>query len=319
MFRSALIVAALSASAGSTSAFQASPTSSRQTVSLDMQKSNHKNNGLASLAVAGSIFASTLGFSAAPPAAVAAEAAAPPAVELSTGAIMIQAATKPGQSLIRDSVDVKDLLGSLIKNRKALSASVGRVSAVVQEELKAPVWAELTKEFLQFEGDVLPEVKVLPPRDIQQTIRDVSKGKLNLIVNGEIINLSVDSSSTSAQDEFVIRAKGVKGVAMPSFTEPAAFQARTKLQDQLDGVSQFWYSPLQVGPYELNNGDAVVGGTILAIGGAYGVSYAYYLSEQEAANKKLEENKKMLAEKKKAAAAKAKAAKKAEEEEEGSD
>ena len=310
MFRSALVAAALSASAGSTSAFQASPTSSRQTVSLDLQKS--PQNGLASLAVAGSIFASTLGFSAAP--ALAVEAAAPPAVELSTGAILIQAATKPGQSLIKDSVDVKDLLGSLIKNRKALAASVGRVSAVVQEELKAPVWAELSREVLQFEGDVLPDVKVLPPRDIQQTVRDISKGKLNLIFNGEIINLSVDSSSSSAQDEVVIRAKGVKGVSMPSFNEPAAFQARTKLQDQFDGVTQFWYAPLQVGPYELNNGDAVVGGSILAVGGTYGVSYAYYVSEQEKQNKKVQANKKKMAEKKKAGEAKA-AAKNAEDDE----
>ena len=324
MFRPILVVAAFSAAASTTSAFQASsfassPTTNRQAVSLQLHNSkdttsnSNNKNMFASLALAGSIFASTVGFSLAPPAALA-----DTTVELSTGAVIVQTSTKQGQSLLKAEVDVKDLLGSIIKNRKALKASVGRVATVIQEELKAPVWAELTKEVLQFEGDVTPDLTVLPPRDIQQTLRDISKGKLNLIVNGEIINLSVDKSSTAERDEIVIRAKGVKGVAMPSFTEPAAFQARSGIQDQLDSVTQFWYTPLPASlqpaaGVELNRGDAIVGGSVLAVGGAYGLSYAYYISEQEAAAAKAEAQRKLVAERKRQGAAIA-AKKKAEEE-----
>ena len=185
------------------------------------------------------------------------------------------------------------------------------------------MWTELGKELLQFEGDVTPQVTISPPRDVQQTIADISNGKLNLIVNGEIINLSVDKSSSASQDEIVIRAKGVKGVAMPSFNEPAVSEVRTRLEDQIDAFNEFWYSTLPVPEAlqeklppgtELTMGTAILGGGALFIGGTYGAAYAYYLSEQEAASAKAEAQRKLVEDRKKKAAEIAAKKKKAEEE-----
>ena len=279
---------------------------------------NHKplkqiQNAMGSLAVAGTILTSSL-----------LPAPAQASVELSEGAIIVQTSTKPGQSLLKTEVEAKDLAGSVIKNRKALKESLGRIAAVVKEELSSPVYTEIAKEILQIEADATPDLQVLPPRDPQQTLRDVSKGKLNLIVNGEIINLSIEKTSAAGEDEIVIRAKGVKGVGPIAFSEPAVTQVRTRLQDQIDAVLDFWYSPVPVpdaiaqqlpDDFEIDAGTALVVGATAFVGGVYGVSYAYYLSEQEAEAKRAAENKAKLAAKKKAAQAKAAAKKKAEEEE----
>ncbi|CAB9524686.1 expressed unknown protein [Seminavis robusta] len=330
MFKSAVfLLAALSAPSTTCAFTTTSPSNrfSRSSLAVSLQSqddsSSHKQQGSnpwASLAVAGTIFATTLAGSVAVP---------PPAnadVYLSTGAIIINTSAKQGDSLLKAEVDVKDLFGSLIKNRKALKESVGRVAAVVKEELASPVWTELGKEVLQIEGDVTPEITLSPPRDVQQTVSDISKGRLNFIVNGEIINLSVDKTSSQGEDEIVIRAKGVRGVGLPQFNEPAVTQVRTRLQDQIEGVYDFWYSPLALPDaikeslpegVVIDNGSALVGGTVVGLGSVYGLSYGYYLNQQAEAAKKAEAQRQKVAERKAAAAAAA-AKKAAEEAEESS-
>ena len=75
-----------------------------------------------------------------PPASVAATD-----YDISTGAIVVNTSTKPGQSLLKAQVDVKDLLGSAFKNRKALKESVSRIAGVVKEELEGPAWSEIVR------------------------------------------------------------------------------------------------------------------------------------------------------------------------------
>jgi hypothetical protein len=336
-FQSALFLGALlSASIGGIDAFQPVAPAllplRRDTTSLLMawshdEKRRNDNNGESDVGsnlvtrqqqqnplwtswfVAGAIFVSTLVGSMATTGTIMPAHAAE--VELSTGAIIVQTSAKDGQSILKAEVDVKDLLGSLIKNRKALKESVGRVTTVVVEELQSPVWTEVGKEFLQFEGDVTPKVTVSPPRDIQQTIADISKGKLNLIVNGEIINLSIDKSSFEGEDELVIRAKGVRGRGLPSFNEPAVTEVRTRLQDQIDAINEFWFSPLPL-PAAIQDklpegtvietGNALLGGSVVAVGGIYAISYAYYISEQEEAAAKAEAQRKVVADRNKRSA-----------------
>jgi len=315
MLRSALTFLALSSAATPISAFQPNPLVAKtarpqhQQLSL-FSKDNEdgvkqQKNGFASLALAGTIFASTLTASFGTPPAANAD------VELSTGAVIIQTNTKEGQNLLKAEVDVKDFVGTIIKNRKALKESVGRVAAVVKEEFASPVWSEVTKEILQLEGDVTPELNVLPPRDIQQTFRDLTKGKLNLIVNGEVINLSIEKSSTAGEDDIVIRAKGVKGVGLPSFNEPAVSVVRTRLEDQIDTFNEFWYAPIPIPAAlkekladgtELTVGNAILAGGVLTVGGSYGLAYAYYVSEQDAAAAKAEAQRKVVADRKKKSA-----------------
>jgi len=238
------------------------------------------------------------------------------AVEISSGAFVVQTNIR-GTEL----VDVKTLLTTLIKNRKAVAASLTRVVDAVKTELNTPVWREIQKEVLQIEGDVAADFQVLPPYDITQTLRDLSKGKLNFILNGEIVNVAVDETLGKEQDELVIRVQGFKGVDLSSSkaagTAPGAgfggsiadiFVSRW--QERLAAVQELWDTDLGLPKiaaggvdYELTAGPAVVGGLTLTIATAYGASFAYYESQNAAAEAEAEEKRQAIKAKKAAAAA----------------
>jgi hypothetical protein len=194
--------------------------------------------------------------------------------------------------VLKAEVDAKDLFTSVFKNRKGLKESFGRISDTIKTELATPVWTELSKEVLQIEGDVAPDIKVSPPRDIQQTIKDISNGKLNFIVNGEVINVSVEDSFSKSEDEFVLRIKGVKGMDLPTLSETPAAQAKTRLQQQFEAADQFWETPVDL-PKGIRErlpsdtvvtvGNLVLSGTTVIVGGSYLVAYSYYVSQQQAA------------------------------------
>jgi hypothetical protein len=42
-------------------------------------------------------------------------------------------------------------------------------------------------------------------------VKDISAGKLNFLLNGEIVNVSVEPTFSETQDDLVIRVKGFKG------------------------------------------------------------------------------------------------------------
>lgn len=223
---------------------------------------------------------------------------------------MVNTSTKPGQSLLKAQVDVKDLLGTAFKNRKALKESVSRIAGVVKEELEGPAWSEIVREVLQTERDVAPSIQVNPPNDVQQLVKDLASGKLNLIVNGELINLSIDEQSTTDTDELVIRAKGIKGVKQITSVQAVA---KTRLQEQVEGFDEFWNGeftlvkvPSSMG--KVTNGLVFGGGTVSLLAAVYALSYAYYVQQQDQAAKEAEEKRQVMAKKKAAAEAKAKAA-----------
>ena len=289
------------------------------------KKTNNKSaaSWATNLAVAGTIFASSLASSVmvAPPPVANAD------VELSTGAIIVQTSTKEGQTLLKTEIDAKDLFTTAFKNRKELKESLGRISDAVKAEVNAPVWKELSKEFLQFEGDVAPDIKLAPPRDVQQTIKDIYQGKLNFIVNGEIINISVEDKFSKSQDEIVLRVKGVKGIDLPTLADTPAGQAKTRLQEQIEAVDRFWETPvhLPAGIQEtlpegtvITNGNLIVSGATAFIGGSYAISYTYYVSQQQAAEQEAAARRKMIESRKKKGADIA-ATKKAKEEEQEED
>jgi hypothetical protein len=169
----------------------------------------------ASVATAATIFAGTL---------VTDLAMAPPAhaaVEISRGAFVIENSAGADQSLLKTQIDTKRLLKSLFINRNELSASLGRIQKSIQTELKTPAWAELSKEVLNIEGDVVSSVKFTQPVDWQQTVKDLSHGKLNFIYNGEIFNVVAEPNFSEEEDDLVFRVKGFKGEKMVGFvTEP---------------------------------------------------------------------------------------------------
>jgi hypothetical protein len=276
------------------------------------QQGDSSNKGLGTvvsgLALAGTIFASS--FLLAPP-----EPTFAADYDISTGAIVINTSAKPGQSFLKAQVDVKDLLGTIFKNRKGLKQSVERIANVVKEELRGPALSEIAREILQTERDVAPDIVVMPPNDYQQLARDLTSGRLNLIINGELINLSIDEKSTTDTDELVIRAKGIKGVKV---VKPAQFVAKTRLQEQIEGFDEFWNGeftlvklPDSVG--KVTNGLVFGGSTFSFVVAAYAVSYAYYVQQQEQASLEAEEKRQAMSKKKAAAAAKANATEEAEE------
>jgi hypothetical protein len=132
-------------------------------------------------------------------------------LELSKGAFVVQTSNKAGQSLLKTEIDSQSLVKTLFKNRKALGASTGRIQQAIQDELKRPVWLEVQKELVDIEGDVLPTLKISPPSDITATLKDISKGKLNFLVNGEIVNIVVEPTFGEEEDDLIVRISGFKG------------------------------------------------------------------------------------------------------------
>ena len=250
-------------------------------------------------------------------------------VELSSGALTIQTTKQDGQSLVKTEIDTKEFLSSLFKNRKDLTSSLKRISDAVKDELNQPAWIEIEKEILQIEGDVAPDFKINPPADARQTIKDISQGKLNIIFNGEIINLSIDDSFSDKEDEVVIRAKGVKGIPISGIPDSPKTILKSNIQQQMEAVDNFWNSPLPFAKdltqkiesdygVQITCGNSLLGSTVAFVGGSYAVSYNYYITQIENAEKEAEEKRKKVAEKKKKDAAKKKLmeTKKKEEEEE---
>jgi hypothetical protein len=296
---------------GSSAAFSHSKTRSKsQSTALFRHNANDGDfvrdakSGIATFGVAATIFASTLisGMSAAPLPANA-------DIELSRGALIIQATSKGADSgqLLRAEVDSKSLIKALFQNRKALSSSLDRIQTTVVEELNSPAWVDVKKQILQFEGDVAPEIKFSPPADWQQTAQDIKNGKLNLLVNGEIINLSVDPKFSESEDDIVIRLQGFKGVDLAN-VKGAKEVARSAIQEKSDALWDFWQSPIPEKylpkGVELDNGGTILIGSTAGITFAYAASYSYYMSGIEAEEAKAEAKRQAAAETKAAAAKK---------------
>jgi hypothetical protein len=262
------------------------------------------------LAVAATIVATSLtatGFMPASP------ILAPPvanAVEISSGAFSIQTSTSSGQSLFNAEIDTRSLLTTLLKNRKAITASFERVQNAISEELKTPVWKELAKEVLQIEGDVVPDVRFLPPSDWTQTFKDLSQGKINFILNGEIVNIAVDPRFGKEEDELFIRVEGFKGVDLSGLKptgNPIADVYSKRWEQRFSFVSGYWNTPLGVDLPDgtpVTAGPVTVGGLVFTIAATYASSYAYYTNQQAEEQEKAEALRKAAAAKKAVAAQK---------------
>mmetsp|Transcript_3014 Transcript_3014/g.7091 ORF Transcript_3014/g.7091 Transcript_3014/m.7091 type:complete len:417 (+) Transcript_3014:91-1341(+) len=223
-----------------------------------------------------------------------------------------------------DASQEQRLLQTLLKNRKQLGASIGRIQQSIQNELQvrdsntgstaAPIWTEIYQEILSIEGDVVPKVQITPPTDLAATVRDLRNGKLNLLVNGEIINVSVEPTFGKDEDDLIIRIKGFKGGMIPKATQeaPSPSSYYGPIRSWLSKFKPFWDSPTTLfgaeGPAFLSgitNGEVVISGTISAIVLSYVVAYSYYLQQNEAEAAEAAAKKSAIAEKakqKKAAA-----------------
>eukprot|EP00980_Cylindrotheca_fusiformis_P011465 scaffold2659_cov107-Cylindrotheca_fusiformis.AAC.8 len=162
-------------------------------------------------------------------------------LELSRGAVVIETSAKQGQSLLKTEIDSQSLIKTLFKNRKELGASAGRIQQAFQDELKQPVWVEIQKELGNVEDDVVPTFKISPPSDISVAIKDISKGKINLLVNGEIVNIAVEPSFSKEEDDLIVRITGFKGGKLSAMVEDdSTVSATGPIRSWLSQFDEFW-------------------------------------------------------------------------------
>jgi hypothetical protein len=233
------------------------------------------------------------------------------ALELSTGAFVIETSTKR-ETLANARIDSGSLITTLFKNRQALTSSLGRIQKTIGEELSSPAWTAVQKAVLQFEGDVAPELKFIAPADLKQTVLDLRQGKLNFVLNGEVVNVVVEPQFSDQEDDITIRILGFKGV---DFTQEPTVVARGYISQQLNGIYEFWVSPVPE-PYSkflpagTDIGTTILGGSVAGITAIYAGSYAYYTAEIAKEQQAAEDKRLTMAAKKEAADRKAKAVKK---------
>jgi len=164
-------------------------------------------------------------------------------IELSKGAFVIQTAS---ESLLKSTIDSKSLLKALFIDRKELSESVGRIQTAVSSELQNPAWKNILRELVEVEGDLAGSVQLYPPQDIKVALQDLSSGKLNLLVNGEIVNVVIDESFGKDEDEIKVTIKGFKqgqvARTVPTFSEPRYGPIRTYFS-RYEGFLSWWETP----------------------------------------------------------------------------
>ena len=233
------------------------------------------------------------------------------ALIIETSQIQLNNSNNNNEAVLKTKVDGKALVKSLITNRKELNSSVKRIVDFTSTELKNGPWLEIGKELLAIEGDVVPEVRVKLPTDWQGALKDLTSGRFDVVVNGEILYVDVKEmkGDNPGDDEITIRIRGTKA-SLPEFEPSATSTAATAAltgttTEQINPGSdfwEFWNAPLpvttQVLPsgYVATNGQTIIGGTAVAIIASYAASYQYYMNEiareeAEAAEKRLKKKK----------------------------
>jgi hypothetical protein len=197
-------------------------------------------------------------------------------------ALIIETSQKQGidETVLKAKIDGKALAKTLIKNRKEITSSFNRIVDFTSSEIRSGPWLEIGKELLDFEGDVVPTVKVKSPEDVPGAFKDLASGKLDIIVNGEILYIDVQETKGSkpGDDEITIRIKGTRASLPEVVSEPKLEQIDpgSKLRDFLDAPFGEAILPQQ---YDVTNGQALLVGTTVGVSASYVVSYQYYLNE----------------------------------------
>lgn len=182
-------------------------------------------------------------------------------------------------NFIKTEIDGKKLLQNVYKNRKELGQSSTRILDYTKSELSRPEWIEVGRELLDIEGDLLPDIKVKLPFDWQAAIKGATKGKIDLVINGELI--AVDFANVkgleAGEEEITIHVKGKRLGNLP-FIAPVVDEH----VKQPTPFWKFWDSSFEFPNHmKIKNGNAILGTTTLGVILSYIISYNYYLSEIE--------------------------------------
>jgi hypothetical protein len=250
-------------------------------------------------------------------------------LDLSRGALIVQSTSQPGQSLLKGEIDTQSLVKTVFKNRKELGLSAGRIKLSIQDELKQPVWQEIQKEIVNIEGDVLPSIHFTPPSDFRETLKDISNGKLNFLINGEIVNIAVVPTFSDKEDDLIIRVTGFKGEQLLTQPKQSFQPPNGPIRTWLSQFKTFWsfwddayptkvsfiqhisrfrhhcsYNALYVVfqysfGVQATNGQILLTGAAATVGLVYIFSYTYYTQLQEEEEAEAAAKRAAVAEKKK--------------------
>lgn len=230
-------------------------------------------------------------------------------VDTPKSALIIDSTGTSGDRIFKAELDTKSLLKTVFVNKDKLAESLKSVSGVIDSELHKKEWLEIQKELLVIEGDIAPQIKVQGPKNLKAALDELSKGKVSIVVNGELVTINVEEvrGAQSGDEEITIHVKGTKLAGGSSATEQSTSVSGLKaiadffgleLQEQKESkILSFLGEPSGINSYLpsgsslfLTNGEVIGGGLATVIGSTYLVSYQYHLNSireaEEAAKRK---------------------------------
>jgi hypothetical protein len=308
---------------------------SAESESQESNKTASSKTTLQSLLLAATIMVSSAAVTAIHP---------PPArasLDISPGTTVIE--TSPDltpRTLARSSVGTAwKVTRAALRERNDLTQSLERLaSAATNEVASTQAWRDIWTLLQDYGVNLGSQISVRPPADFQRAARDLlQEGKVNFIVNGQVIQVSVeyrsgkDAAAAAAaaatetsdavisatapvpDDEWILKVEGYTG------TDPNAVAAAIQVPKYRPGTPRWTrdfldycqtpypekylseiFRPKDEGQRPVTYGDILVLQGTLAVGFVYAWSYAYYVNENEQVEKAAQE--KAAAAKKKAAA-----------------
>jgi hypothetical protein len=204
-------------------------------------------------------------------------------------------------------------------NEKDLLASLKRLQVAASTEVSSTrAWQELWSLLQSYGGDLERQITIRPPADVKRALQDlVQEGKVNFIVNGEVVQVSLeyrsgqDTAATASvtaegespettaivpDEEWVLKIEGYCGIdpaAIDVALQTPKYDAGTPLWAQnffeycrtpypTKYLSDFLI-PSKEGQRPVTYGDILILEGTLAVGFLYAWSYAFYLDEIEQA------------------------------------
>jgi hypothetical protein len=228
---------------------------------------------------------------------------------------LVSPATTVIETTIQPPKVIRSSIGTFLKisqtayNQKDdLLQSIKRLETSVSSELTSTqVWKEIYTILQKYyDSNIHKQISIRPPADIKSAFKVLLEDHtVNLIVNGEIVQVSVeyksntgnaaaDTTTTSSlvpDDEWILRIEGYRGIdptaADAALTRPRYDPSTPKFVQEFWDYYQTPYPTKYLSDFLINEerpvtyGDILVFQGSLAVAFVYAWSYAYYVREND--------------------------------------
>lgn len=234
------------------------------------------------------------------------------AMELSSGTTTFETTITKDELINKSVSTAARLVQTLLKDRIPLTQSVKTIQSTVVQELSSDTWEQIRTIVMELQQDLSSATTINLPADWKQTLQDLKDGKINVIVNGEIINVSLekiddpkrvvkgngvgttkDGETPSVNeitgvvvlpdDEWVLRVRGYKGIdpnvvatEIVSPKKTTTYSLSYPILGFLDDWDKPYPSEYLMDGVSKTYGDIWVFQGVLVISFIYAWSYAYY-------------------------------------------